>query len=58
MPKQYPRELRERAVRLVAEHHGEYETGIASSIVPARVSHSRRRNLKQAGDKVKDVFKK
>jgi hypothetical protein len=26
MPKQYPRELRERAVRLAAEHRGQYET--------------------------------
>ena len=25
MPKQYPKELRERAVRLVAEHRGDYE---------------------------------
>ena len=30
MPKQYPRELRERAVRLVAEHRGEYETEYAA----------------------------
>ena len=30
MPKQYPRELRERAVRLVAEHGGEYETEYAA----------------------------
>ena len=29
-PKQYPRELRERAVRLVAEHRGEYETEYAA----------------------------
>jgi transposase len=28
--KQYPRELRERAVRLVAEHRGEYVTGYAA----------------------------
>jgi hypothetical protein len=26
IPKQYPRELRERAMRLVIEHRGEYET--------------------------------
>jgi transposase len=26
MPKQYPRELRERAVRLVIEHRGDYES--------------------------------
>jgi hypothetical protein len=26
MPKQYPRELRERAVHLVIEHHGEHAT--------------------------------
>jgi transposase len=26
MPKQYPKDLRDRAVRLVAEHCGEYET--------------------------------
>lgn len=30
MPKQYPRELRERAVRLVIEHRGEYQTGYAA----------------------------
>jgi transposase len=30
MPKQYPRELRERAVRMVAEHRGEYETEYAA----------------------------
>lgn len=30
MPKQYPKELRERAVRLVAEHRGDYETGYAA----------------------------
>jgi transposase-like protein len=30
MPKQYPRELRERAVRLVAEHRGEYESEYAA----------------------------
>ena len=30
MPKQYPRELRERAVRLVAEHRGEYDTEYAA----------------------------
>jgi transposase len=26
MPKQYPKDLRDRAVRLVIEHRGEYET--------------------------------
>ncbi len=30
MPKQYPREVRERAVRLVREHRGEYETEYAA----------------------------
>jgi transposase len=30
MPKQYPRELRERAVRLVAEHREQYETEYAA----------------------------
>jgi transposase len=30
MPKQYPRELRERAVRLVIEHRGGYETEYAA----------------------------
>ena len=30
MPKQYPREFREQAVRLVAEHRGEYETEYAA----------------------------
>jgi transposase-like protein len=30
MPKQYPRELRERAVRLVTEHRGEYQTEYAA----------------------------
>jgi transposase len=30
MPKQYPRELRERAVRLVLEHCGEYEREYAA----------------------------
>jgi transposase len=30
MPKQYPRELRERAVRMVAEHLGDYETEYAA----------------------------
>ena len=30
LPKQYPSELRERAVRLVAEHRGEYETEYAA----------------------------
>lgn len=36
MPKQYPRELRERAVRLVAEHRHQYETEYAAirSIAP------------------------
>ena len=31
MPKQYPRELRERAVRLVIEHRGEYATEYAAT---------------------------
>jgi hypothetical protein len=30
MPKQYPRELRERTVRLVAEHRDQYETEYAA----------------------------
>jgi transposase len=30
MPKQYPRELRERAVRLVIEHRGDYQTEYAA----------------------------
>jgi transposase len=30
MPKQYPRELRERAVRLVIEHRGDYPTEYAA----------------------------
>ena len=30
MPKQYPQELRGRAVRLVAEHRGDYETEYAA----------------------------
>jgi transposase len=30
MPKQYPRELRERAVRLVAEHRDDYPTEYAA----------------------------
>src|SRR6516162_501445 len=30
MPKQYPRELRERAVRLVAEHRDQYESEYAA----------------------------
>ncbi|MGC2007475.1 transposase [Trebonia sp.] len=30
MPKQYPRELRERAVRLVAEQRDQYETEYAA----------------------------
>jgi transposase len=30
MPKQYPRELRERAIRLVIEHRGEYQTEYAA----------------------------
>ena len=30
MPKQYPRELRDRAVRLVAGHRSEYETEYAA----------------------------
>ena len=30
MPKQYPTELRERAVRLVIEHRGDYETEYAA----------------------------
>ena len=30
MPKQYPRELRERALRLVAEHRDDYETEYAA----------------------------
>ena len=30
MPKQYPRELRDRAVRLVAEHRDQYETEYAA----------------------------
>jgi transposase len=30
MPKRYPRDVRERAVRLVVEHRGEYETEYAA----------------------------
>ncbi len=30
MPKQYPRELKDRAVRLVAEHRDQYETEYAA----------------------------
>lgn len=30
MPKQYPRKLRERVVRLVAEHRGDYESEYAA----------------------------
>jgi transposase len=30
MPKQYPRELRERAVRLVIDHRGDYESEYAA----------------------------
>jgi len=30
MPKQYPRELRERSVRMLIEHRGEYETEYAA----------------------------
>jgi transposase len=30
MPKQYPRELRERAVRMVIEHRGDYESEYAA----------------------------
>jgi transposase len=30
MPEQYPKEVRERAVRLVAEHRGDYETEYAA----------------------------
>jgi transposase len=30
VPKQYPRELRERALRLVAEHRDDYETEYAA----------------------------
>lgn len=30
MPKQYPNDVRERAVRLVVEHRGEYETECAA----------------------------
>lgn len=30
MPKRYPRELREQAVRLVAEHRDDYETEYAA----------------------------
>lgn len=33
MPKHYPRQLRERAVRLVIEHRGEYETEYAAIAV-------------------------
>jgi hypothetical protein len=31
VPKQYPRELRERAVRLVVEHRDQYETEYVAS---------------------------
>ena len=39
MAKQYPRELRERAVRLVIEHRGDYETEYAAirSIAAAQI---------------------
>ena len=30
MPKQYPKKLRERAVRLVAEHRGDYRSEYAA----------------------------
>lgn len=45
MPKQYPRELRERAVRLVAEHRGEYESGVRGDPL-----HRREAERRHAGD--------
>jgi transposase len=48
MPKKYPRELRERAVRLVAEHRGEYETEYAAiRSVAAKLSISTPETLRK-----------
>jgi transposase len=48
MPKQYPRELRERAVRLVIEHRGEYETEYAAiRSIAAKLSIATAETLRQ-----------
>jgi transposase len=48
VPKQYPRELRERAVRLVAEHRGEYETEYAAiRSIPAKLGIATPETLRQ-----------
>jgi hypothetical protein len=43
MPKQYPRELRERAVRLVAEHRSDYESELRVHRSPDRRLHRHHR---------------
>ena len=48
MPKQYPSELRERAVRLVAEHRGEHETEYAAiRSIAAKLGIARPETLRQ-----------
>jgi len=49
MPKQYPRELRERAVRLLAEHRGDYETEYAAiRSIAAKLGIATRRGARSA----------
>lgn len=48
MPKQYPRELRERAVRLVIEHRSEYQTEYAAiRSIAARLGIATAETLRQ-----------
>ena len=48
MPKQYPRELRERAVRLVIEHRGDYATEYAAiRSIAARLGIATAETLRQ-----------
>jgi hypothetical protein len=49
MPKQYPRDLGERAVRLVAEHRGEYANLPEGYRIYSDVASARRRSAANAG---------
>jgi transposase len=53
MPKRYPRELRERAVRLVAEHRGDYESEYAAIAAKTEITRVWKDNYEVYGaDKV------
>jgi len=53
MPKQYPGEIRERAVRLVAEHRGDYETEYAAiRSIAAKLASPRRSRCAKGGGEV------